>query len=145
MSRVTASTFAATLVAVGCSPTPPNTQPEPTQNTLPATTPVEDSMWAWLKSEDATEYLIGKSLPLTVPSAGQPAGPSLTLTRDNLEAVDAIHQIDSGATAPWGSTPVDLIVRSGQDRYVIRIRILHRLVNGKRVFKEFEVREVVKQ
>jgi hypothetical protein len=142
MRQVSVLVLSMALITSACSRPPPQPPAQAPDAGGPGAKLDED---VWLKKEDLLAYLEGKSLPLRVPAEGKDPPPTVILTRKQVEAVEVEQRIDSGASHPWGSTPASLIVRVDDARYVIRLQVLHRLVEGKRVFKEFEVREVVKQ
>lgn len=146
MRSTTFIIFGVVFTALACSPTPPATTTDPSPTSAdPTPTSAKSDEYFYPKKDDVIEYLVGKSITLATPVDGRATGPSVTLTRENMEAVEVQHRADSGASAPWSSTPVDLVVGVSKDRFIVQLRVLHRLIDGKRFFKEFEVIEVVKQ
>ncbi len=91
--------------------------------------------------EELLAYLDGKSIKLT--ESGKPEK-TVVLNRGQIDGVQVEQSVSSGASHPWGSTPVNLVIRADDERYAVRLSVLHQRIEGKRVFKSFEVLEAHK-
>jgi hypothetical protein len=100
---------------------------------------------AWPTDDEVRAYLDGKSLPLQ-PEPGNDGkqGPSITVRRANITALEVNHAGVKVAGEPWSTSATFLYDYQGT-KYAVEIRLNHRKVAGQRAFFGFDVVRVAKQ
>jgi hypothetical protein len=97
MYRVFVGVFLLALLATSCGP----------GNSPSAKAPAVDTAQgseAWPTEEEVRAYLDGKALPLIV-AGGRPApdGPSITIRRENIKALEVTQSGVQGGGEPWST------------------------------------------
>jgi hypothetical protein len=112
----------------------------------PAPTPKPaEPIDGWPTQEEVLTYLDGKSVPFSDPN--RPSGErdqSLVLKREQVEALEVKHSGTRVEDGPW-DTPVSFILNTGAGRYAVDAVVSHKLIENKRAFFGFRVRDVSRQ
>jgi hypothetical protein len=99
---------------------------------------------AYPSKAEVLDYLDGKPMPLALIGPDAKADNTVTLRRDQIDALE----VDRGGSAvnggPW-MTSVTFLANTPQGKYAVRAQVLHRRVEDKRAFFGVEFKEVVKQ
>jgi hypothetical protein len=124
------------LPALACGPGQSSSQPA---------APADTAADAWPTDEEVREYLDGKSLPLQPEQGnGGKQGPSLTIRRANITALEVNKSGARAGGEPW-STSATFIYDDRGTKYAVEVRVNHRKVAGQRAFFGFDVVRVAKQ
>src|SRR4051812_20312204 len=124
------------LVLIGCAFGCNRLGPAPAV-APPAPAPTEGSDSFPSKAE-VLDYLDGKPMPLALAGPEAKAGNTVTLRRDQIDAL----QVDRGGSSvnggPW-LTSITFLANTPEGKYAVRAQVQHRRVEGKRAFFGGEV------
>jgi hypothetical protein len=127
-------------IGAGCGTPAPTTAPDAPPTPKPAE-PID----GWPTQEEVLAYLDGKSVPLSDPN--RPSGErhwNHVLKREQVEALEVRHSGTRVEDGPW-DTPVSFILNTATGRYAVDAVVSHKLIENKRAFFGFRVRDVSKQ
>jgi hypothetical protein len=100
---------------------------------------------AYPSEDEVRAFLEGKSATLNDPSDRKKTGPTITLSKDNIEALEVDKRADLSETPPWKASLVKLVVKTEKGKFFVEVVVLHQKVGEKRVFKEsFTIQKVDK-
>jgi hypothetical protein len=99
---------------------------------------------AYPAKDEVLEYLDGKAMPLALSSPEAKAGSTVTLRRDQIEALEVQSSGTSVNGGPWNSS-ITFLVNTSNGKYAVRADVLHRRVEDKRAFFGLEFKDIAKQ
>jgi hypothetical protein len=150
--RLLAMLVCGAAVGAGCrppAPTPaPAAEPAPAPAPTPEPAPAPKSTGpneGWPTAAEVLAYLDGKSIPL--PEPNRPPGErdrNHVLKREEVEALEIKRDGTRGGDGSW-DTPVNFILDTGAGRYMVISIVTHKLIEDKRTFSGFRVRDVLRK
>jgi hypothetical protein len=117
----------------------------PTSDPAPRVLVPNEPSSSYPTREEVSEYLEGKSIPLTGVNKPNERDPKLyTLKKGDIEALEVEQSASQINDSPWRTT-INFITKTDDGRYAIKGRLSYRRVEKKCAFYGFEIEEVAKQ